>query len=149
MTVTGSHNWTNSAENTNNENTLLIRDHAVANQYLQEFVARYYQYGGMDTIRVSVAAGSGSFPTAHRLFQNFPNPFNPETTVQFSVAYSSRVMLRIYDLLGREVETLVDRTLSAGTYAVRFNGRALASGVYVVRMTLGSFVEQRKMVLVR
>jgi phosphatidylserine/phosphatidylglycerophosphate/cardiolipin synthase-like enzyme len=149
VTITGSHNWTNSAENTNNENTLLIRDHAVANQYLQEFVARYYQYGGTDTIKVSVTAGSGSLPTAHRLFQNFPNPFNPETTVRFSVAYSSRVVLRVYDLLGREVETLVHRTLSAGTYEVRFNGSALASGVYIVRMTLGPFVDQRKMVLVR
>jgi hypothetical protein len=128
---------------------LLIRDHAVANQYLQEFVARYYQYGGTDTIKVSVTAESGSLPTAHRLFQNFPNPFNPETTVRFSVAYSSRVVLRVYDLLGREVETLVHRTLSAGTYEVRFNGSALASGVYIVRMTLGPFVDQRKMVLVR
>jgi phosphatidylserine/phosphatidylglycerophosphate/cardiolipin synthase-like enzyme len=149
VTITGSHNWTNSAENTNNENTLVIHDHLVANQYLQEFVARYYQYGGIDTITVGTAAESGSLPVSHRLFQNFPNPFNPETTLRFSVAHPSRALLRVYDLLGREVKTLVDGTLSAGSYAVRFNGRALASGVYVARLTLGSFVEQRKMLLVR
>jgi glucuronoarabinoxylan endo-1,4-beta-xylanase len=148
VTVTGSHNWSNSAENSNNENTLIIHDHPVANQFLQEFSARYYQYGGADSIRVGVVEEVG-LPTAHQLDQNYPNPFNPETTIRFSIPSSERVSLRVYDILGREVETLLDRPMLAGIYAAKFDGKARASGLYVVRLTAGSFVEVRKMVLVR
>jgi phosphatidylserine/phosphatidylglycerophosphate/cardiolipin synthase-like enzyme len=147
-TITGSHNWSNSAETSNNENTLIVHDHGVANQFLQEFTARYYQYGGVDSIRVGVAQEDG-IPTAHRLYQNFPNPFNPETTVRFSIASSGWVSLRVYDILGREVETLLDRPMVPGIYGARFDGKARASGIYVVRLTIGAFVEVRKMVLVR
>jgi phosphatidylserine/phosphatidylglycerophosphate/cardiolipin synthase-like enzyme len=148
VTVTGSHNWTNSAESSNNENAVIVHDAAVANQYLQEFTARYYQYGGADSIRVGVVE-KGGIPTAHGLDQNYPNPFNPETTIRFSIPSSERVSLRVYDILGREVETLLDRPMLPGIYAARFDGKARASGLYVVRLTAGPFVQVRKMILVR
>jgi phosphatidylserine/phosphatidylglycerophosphate/cardiolipin synthase-like enzyme len=149
VTITGSHNWTNAAENSNNENTVIVHDAAIANQYLQEFAARYVQYGGTDTITVSVNGEAGGYPLSTHLEQNYPNPFNPSTSVRFSLSRASRVVLRVYDVLGREVKTLIDASLAAGNYVARFDGMSLASGLYVVRLTAGSIVEQRKMLLLR
>jgi phosphatidylserine/phosphatidylglycerophosphate/cardiolipin synthase-like enzyme len=88
LVVTGSHNWSNAAENTNGENTLIIEDAGLATQYLQEFAARYYQFGGGDSIRVSVEQISPEVPRAHLLFQNFPNPFNGMTVIRFAIQAS-------------------------------------------------------------
>jgi phosphatidylserine/phosphatidylglycerophosphate/cardiolipin synthase-like enzyme len=149
VTLTGSHNWSNSAENSNNENLLVIRDGPVANQYLQEFAARYYQFGGSDTIRVGVEAEGGELPKVYDLAQNFPNPFNPATVISYQLPVDAHVVLAVYDLLGREVDVLVNGRQSAGRYRVQFDARALASGVYLCRMTAGGYSQTRKMVLVR
>jgi len=149
VTLTGSHNWSNSAETTNNENLLIIRDHAVTNQYLQEFAARYYQFGGSDTIRVGVDIGDPSIPATYAVAQNFPNPFNPETLIRYQVPGEAQVTLAVYDVLGREVRILVNERESAGTYLLRFNATGLASGVYLYRLTAGGFSQTRRMVLLR
>jgi hypothetical protein len=94
------------------------------------------------------------------LEQNYPNPFNPITTIGFRVAGlkigsgvsglgSSLVRLSVYDLLGREVAVLVDEQKAPGEYTVRFDGRHLASGVYLYRLTANTCVQTRKMLLVR
>ncbi|HCV44235.1 MAG TPA: hypothetical protein DGH68_12175, partial [Bacteroidetes bacterium] len=77
VTLTGSHNWTSSAENANNENMVIVRDGNITNQYLQEFSARYYQFGGIDSIRVGVEQVEWNVPQSFSLSQNYPNPFNP------------------------------------------------------------------------
>lgn len=148
--VTGSHNWSNSAENQNNENTVIIRDGNIANQFLQEFAARYYQFGGNDSILVSVEE-TGGVPAAFALEQNYPNPFNPSTVIRFSLpdGINGMVELRMYDMLGREVATLVNDRLQAGNYRIEVNGAHLASGVYVYRLKAGSMVAVRKMMLVK
>jgi hypothetical protein len=88
-------------------------------------------------------------PAGHALAQNFPNPFNPTTTIRYSVPRGGRVNLVVYDLLGREVCTLVDRIHPAGSYEIPFDAGALASGVYFYRLHTGESVEIRKMVFLK
>jgi len=151
VTITGSHNWSSSAETANNENTVVIRDGDVTNQFLQEFAARYYQFGGTDSIFVGVEEISPAVPDRFSLAQNYPNPFNPATVIEYAVPAGIRdaVTLRVYDVLGREVATLVDGQQKPGTYRVSFDGRSLASGVYFYRLTAGGFAMQHKMLLLK
>jgi len=97
-------------------------------------------------------------PVSARLEQNYPNPFNPETRIRFTIAGGSgagsggqaaRATLKVYDLLGREGAVLVDEERPAGRYDARFDGRGLPSGIYVYRLTAGTFVEARRMVLLK
>jgi hypothetical protein len=83
------------------------------------------------------------------LDQNFPNPFNPVTTIRYSIGSTGPVALEVYDLLGRRVVTLVNDVRSAGRYAPSFDARSVASGTYFCRLTSGSFVQVRKMLLLR
>jgi hypothetical protein len=147
--ITGSHNWTNSAENTNNENTLIIEDDTVSLMYLQEFTARYYQFGGTDSIKVDVRADATGLPETMALMQNYPNPFNPNSDIRYQISEFRNVRLAVYDLLGREVALLVNEMKPAGMYEVRFDASGLASGVYLYRLTAGAFVETRKMIVLR
>jgi len=88
-------------------------------------------------------------PTDFALEANYPNPFNPETTIRFALPVASHVVIEVYDLLGREVARLVDREMGAGHHTVVFEGRGLASGIYVYRMVSGSFEQHRTMLLVK
>jgi len=88
-------------------------------------------------------------PSTSRLMQNYPNPFNPKTVVSCQLSVASRVRLVVYDMLGREVATLLDGEKEAGTYRVEFDGSRLATGIYICRMTAGSFVDCKKMMLVK
>ena len=81
--------------------------------------------------------------------QNYPNPFNPTTKVQFSIPGVQYVTLKIFDMLGREVETLVNEKLSPGTYSVDWNASTCSSGVYFYTLNTGDFRETKRMVLVR
>ena len=90
-----------------------------------------------------------SIPTSFTLSQNYPNPFNPSTVIRFSVTKPSFVILKVYDVLGREIKTLVDEEKPAGTYEVTFNASTLPSGVYVYRLQAGTFIETKKMVLMK
>ena len=92
---------------------------------------------------------TGSVPIEFSISQNYPNPFNPTTNIRFAVPDAGRVSLRVYDVLGREVALLVDNVLQPGYYTARFEGHALASGVYFYRLIAGSYVETRKMQLVK
>jgi len=88
-------------------------------------------------------------PNKYELFQNYPNPFNPSTIISFQIPAISNVKLKIYDVLGREVTTLVNKEMKAGSYKVDFNSKGLASGIYFYRLTAGDFSEIKKMVLLR
>ena len=81
------------------------------------------------------------------LFQNYPNPFNPATTINFEIKETGLIVLRIYDINGREIETLINRVKSAGKYAVKFNGSYLASGIYFYQISDGKFSNTKKMIL--
>jgi endo-1,4-beta-xylanase len=88
-------------------------------------------------------------PTSFKLDQNFPNPFNPSTKIRYSIPKASRVTLKIYDILGREVQTLVNEQQAPGQYTVTFNAQNLASGVYFYRISAGNFSEVKKLMLLK
>ncbi len=83
------------------------------------------------------------------LYQNYPNPFNPETTIEFSLPTTQRVVLKIFDLLGREVLNVTDKEYTVGRHKIRFNGNNLTSGVYFYRIIVGNYSDTKKLVLLR
>lgn len=88
-------------------------------------------------------------PLSFKLNQNYPNPFNPTTTISYSIPTSSFVTLKVYDILGKEVITLVNGEKSAGNYRIQFNGSTLASGVYFYRLTAGEKTDVKKLLLAK
>jgi hypothetical protein len=90
-----------------------------------------------------------SAPEDFFLLQNYPNPFNPTTSIQYQVSSNTQVSLKVYDVLGNEVATLVDEYKPAGSYEVNFDSNGLSSGVYFYKLQSGLFVETKKMILLR
>jgi hypothetical protein len=90
-----------------------------------------------------------NFPTEFVLHQNYPNPFNPSTRIQYQVSRNSNVSLKVYDLLGNEIVTLVNEYKPSGSYEVQFSPQSkLASGVYFYQLRIGNLVQTKKMILV-
>jgi len=83
------------------------------------------------------------------LKQNYPNPFNPSTVISYQLPVIGMVLLKVYDLLGREIATLVNEEKPAGEYEVEFNAARLPSGIYFYQLRTGNFSETKKMVLIR
>jgi Secretion system C-terminal sorting domain/Peptidase family C25 len=86
---------------------------------------------------------------SYSLRQNYPNPFNPTTTINYSVAKESFISIKIYDLLGREITTLVNNMKNAGNYEIEFDGSHLSSGIYFYRMQAGNFSDTKKLILMK
>jgi phosphatidylserine/phosphatidylglycerophosphate/cardiolipin synthase-like enzyme/predicted extracellular nuclease len=150
ITLTGSHNWSSAAENSNNENTLIVHDPDVTNQYFQEFAARYVQFGGTDILQlVDVERFDPGVPRAVALEQNYPNPFRSVTRIVYAIPVAQQVVLRVYDLQGREVQTLVNQRQIPGRYRVDVRVKDSANGVYFYRLKVGKTVQQRKMTLLK
>jgi len=93
--------------------------------------------------------GKNLVPTQYSLSQNFPNPFNPTTLIRYALPEADHVTLTVYDLLGRQVATLVNEIMQAGEHAVTWHSEGMPSGVYVYRLTARPFVQTKKMVLLR
>jgi hypothetical protein len=106
-----------------------------------------FTYGS--TVEVAIS----SAPAAFALSQNYPNPFNPSTVISYQLPVNSQVTLKVYDMLGREVATLVNGEMKAGSYSVPFNTSkgtlGLSSGVYVYRLEAGSFISTKKLLLMK
>jgi hypothetical protein len=92
---------------------------------------------------------SVDIPETYALSQNYPNPFNPTATINYQLPNTGHIALKVYDVRGREVATLVDEVKQAGRYSVTFDGGKFASGVYLVRMESGSFRQVRKITLIK
>jgi hypothetical protein len=104
---------------------------------------------GINPTIVTGINDNAQLPNKFELAQNYPNPFNPSTTIRYSIAKASLVTLKVYDILGREVATLVNNeNKGAGTYSVEFN-KPLASGIYIYKLQAGSYVESKKMILMK
>ncbi len=88
-------------------------------------------------------------PDSYSLGQNYPNPFNPYTVISFQLSVVSDVILKVYDVMGREVRTLVNGNMQAGTYEVSFDGSGLNSGVYFYKISAGNYSETKRMILMK
>ena len=88
-------------------------------------------------------------PTELTLEQNYPNPFNPTTTINYSIPVAGSVELKIYDVLGNEVATLVNENKAPGNYSTDFNASSLASGIYIYTLRANNFVQTKKMLLMK
>ncbi len=88
-------------------------------------------------------------PMAFSLNQNFPNPFNPSTVIKFSIPEKGNVTLKVYDIIGNELATLVNENKNAGVFEVNFNGEGLSSGIYLYQLRAANYVETRKMTLIK
>jgi len=103
---------------------------------------------------VNISKIGTNIPSSYKLFQNFPNPFNPATKIKFDLKEDGRlkkedVKLVIYDITGREIQTLVNEQLSPGTYEITFNGSNLSSGIYFYRLTSENYSQTMKMLLIK
>lgn len=98
---------------------------------------------------VSITNHSEITPDAFSLSQNYPNPFNPVTKINFAIPSSEMTKLTVFDMTGRTVDVLVNQTLQAGSYEFTFDASTMTSGVYFYRLEAGSFVETKKMILVK
>jgi len=111
----------------------------------------YYDYCTIKYVQTptGLQAIGNEIPKEFKLIQNYPNPFNPITKIRFDLPKNVNVKLTIYDMLGREVETIVNEQLNAGSYEVVFDASKYTSGVYYYRLNAGEFVETKKMILVK
>ncbi len=103
----------------------------------------------INTTPTSVDAGSSNLIKDYVLYQNYPNPFNPLTNISFNLPQQSFVSLKVFDLFGREVATLVFQEMSAGNYQRRWNAANMSSGIYFYRLQAGSFTKTKKLILLR
>jgi photosystem II stability/assembly factor-like uncharacterized protein/N-acetylneuraminic acid mutarotase len=107
-----------------------------------------YKYS-IDSVTVDVAPNPIIVPTRYRLEQNYPNPFNPSTVIGYSLPVNGFVLLKVYNVLGQEVATLVDEVKQSGIYSITWNAKNHPGGVYVYRMTANDFIETKKLILIK
>jgi flagellar hook assembly protein FlgD len=88
-------------------------------------------------------------PSDYILYQNYPNPFNPTTTFRYSIPQTSKVVIKVYDILGNEVATLMDEEKSVGTYELTWNAASLSNGIYFYQLKAGDYVSTKKMILLK
>jgi hypothetical protein len=98
---------------------------------------------------ISVQQISTEVPSTYSLNQNYPNPFNPSTVINFTLPKAGQVSLKVYDVTGREVQTIVNKSLQAGKYETRFDGAALNSGVYFYKLVTDGFTQTKRMILIK
>jgi phosphatidylserine/phosphatidylglycerophosphate/cardiolipin synthase-like enzyme len=149
VVASGSYNWSNSAENSNDENILIFEDAEIANWYFQEFSNRYREAGGSARV-----AGFSAAPRRAEVAQNFPNPFNRVTRIQFQIDLAAKVTLAVYNLQGQLVKILVDGHRQPGHYAETWDatdatGQEVSSGIYYYRLQSNQEIDIKKLLLVK
>lgn len=92
---------------------------------------------------------STELPGSYKLYQNYPNPFNPNSIIKFNILKADKVNLTIFDITGKEIKSLVNEILNAGTYEVDFNGEELSSGIYFYTLKTDDFSDTKKMMLIK
>jgi hypothetical protein len=118
----------------------------VGNKWIGTWGLAVYREGG---VIIGVEKEKESLPHQFVLYQNYPNPFNPTTTIEFDIPERTNVKLVIYDILGREVETLIDKELEPGKYKLNFTATDLPSGVYFYILKTPKFTKTNKMLLIK
>lgn len=108
-----------------------------------------WQYFSAVVTQITTSVENPGVVSSFNLEQNYPNPFNPSTTIKYSVAERSNIAIKVYDMLGKEVASLVNTVKDAGSYEVDFSAQNLASGMYVYSITAGNFTSSKKMMLLK
>lgn len=103
----------------------------------------------LESLTTSIDNSESSLPAGYSLSQNYPNPFNPSTVISYQLSALSNVVLKVYDVLGREIATLVDEYKPAGNYEINFDASRLSSGTYFYRLQAGDFTAAKKLVLLK
>ena len=143
---------------TNNGTSWIIKNQGMGNRYIWSMTSNsQYIFAGTDSTIwrhslseiIGIQNISTEIPSSYSLGQNYPNPFNPITVISFSLPVVSNATLKVYDLMGREVQTLVNEKLQAGTYEVTFDGSGLTSGVYFYKLMTEGFSETKRMLLIK
>jgi len=134
--------------------TLTLRQVALNDFTFNEFQSGYAVGNGglickIGSGLIQITNISSNIPGEYKLSQNYPNPFNPSTKINFDLKNTAFAMLRIYDMTGREVRTLVNEKLSAGSYSYDFKASELPSGVYFYQLQAEGFIETKKMILLK
>ena len=117
------------------------------NYVLQPYLLRGCRINGVTYGTVGVEEYPQNIPSEFVLYQNYPNPFNPSTTISFSIPRYSHVTIKVFDLLGREIQDLANDYFSPGTYKVEFNERNLSSGIYFYQLITSKTTRTLKMIL--
>lgn len=145
-TINAGENWYEVySPSSNDVNTVLMQDTDIINIGGSQFIYKTIE----GVIPIKVLNNNIVLPRLFSLSQNYPNPFNPQTKIKFAVPKASFTKLVIYDLLGREVTTLLNEELKPGTYEADWDGSNFSSGVYFYKLVAGDFVETNKMVLMK
>jgi hypothetical protein len=121
----------------------------ISNNYIFAGVASKFIWRRLYSEAVQVQNISGVVPDNYYLSQNYPNPFNPTTNIYYQISNNSFVSLKIYNITGEEISTLVNQKQEAGSYQVTFDGSSLASGIYFYKIKAGSFSVTKKMSLIK
>jgi hypothetical protein len=133
--------------------TLTIRLYAWCSTASKYFTSKTMVISGTTSIdslfSTSLKVFKSEVPASASLFQNYPNPFNPTTVINYQLSGNSLVSLIVYDMLGRQVKTLVNERQSAGNHSVAFRGDQMPSGVYFYRLLAGPFTDTKKLLLLR
>ena len=151
-------NWLYESDD-NGDNWFLVNGGLNDSKYILslEITKSGFLFAGMDYYGIYKSANKvvttlneeNTVPSKFELMQNYPNPFNPSTSIEYSLPSNEYVLLKVYDLLGNEVNTLVNERQSAGNYEVNFDASNLASGIYFYRIQSGSFIQTKKLMLLK
>jgi phosphatidylserine/phosphatidylglycerophosphate/cardiolipin synthase-like enzyme len=144
--ITGSSNWSNAANNENDENIIMVEDFRIANLYYQEFAARYHASGG--TADLTVDAPDGVIPSSSEA-EVFPNPATSTVTVRFTSPIAGRVTIALHDVQGRLIEQRETDPISAGARVVEIDFDRYPTGIYFLRISGAGIDQQRRITVVR
>ena len=141
--------FVNGAGNSNSTKSYTFTDTSAVNGKKYKYRLKQIDYNGSYIYSNTVVAAAKLKPSNYTLSQNYPNPFNPSTKIDYRIPEAGHVVLKVYDILGNEVATLVDGNKLAGSYSVSFNASNLASGIYVYVLRTNKFTASHKMILMK
>ena len=140
--------------NSTSNKSYLFNDNNISNLQSAAYRLKQIDFDGTYKYSKEIKVNINNLPTVFKLEQNYPNPFNPSTIIKYQIPFlethrDASVQLKIYDILGNEVTTLVNETKAPGNYEIKFDGSKLASGVYFYKLSTSSFVKVKKMLLLK
>jgi adhesin HecA-like repeat protein len=139
--------FVNGHGNSNSPKEYSFEDSKLSNNSSYQYRLKQVDNDGSFSYSNSVSVSIDQMPANFTLFQNYPNPFNPTTVIKYAIAEESFVTIKVYNIIGSEIATLVNENLSAGSYEYNFNASSLSSGAYIYKIQAGGFSETRKMIL--